>query len=205
MKRLLLLPLLILAGVCCATTMPLAGSFDLDASVPEVIHFDTAPWQSLDSSYSAMIKPYATENPLTAYPGVSGFTRHLGSVMFAGGDVIVWDGNTASGDMGILIQSGSGVAMSLAACEMTLEFAGESFTVYLPIIELGDFNSGLRDMHLWVGADGSTWYSNRLANHLGDPAIDAETSIGEGRLAAVPEPASLLLLGLGAMAIRRKS
>lgn len=166
------------------------GTFDIDG--PEGIGFDIIPWSDPGTIY---LWPFATSDTYT-WPGSP---YNLAQVLLSGGSFTVDDSDEKYGYLGIRIGNYTSDIQTFAACILTLDFIGSgSFDVYLP-----EFTFNANDnMFFWVAECGATYYANSLKG-AGDPDMLADEAIaaGDEYLARIPEPATVLLLGLGGIAL----
>jgi hypothetical protein len=103
---------------------------------------------------------------------------------------------------------------------VTLDFTSGSFDVFLPEFQFtfrwrGDGHDRTEDpykpdvdpMYLWVAHNGATYYANS-SKGCGAPDMTAAQAMALGdtylAAAAVPEPATLAILGLGALGLLRR-
>lgn len=180
--------------------IPATGTFDIIRDPPETpglnFSFESVPpiWPG---SPSVFVWPFATDD-LYAGPGSD---YNLAQAQFSNGSPAITDYGEIEGDLGVRIDNHTGETQTFAACILTLDFVEDSLDAYLPQFTFGHWNS----IFFWVAQSGATYYANSsrdvgLPNMLAADAMDA----GDDYLARTPEPATVALLGLGAVLLRRR-
>ena len=194
----------VLGGFTCgATTIPKSGTFDI--VVPVGISFDPIPWESDSAGEIVYLYPYATSDYNQGYSG-TGAGYNLVQAQFCDGNINITDADTVSGDLGIRVANYSGQSRTFEACVMTLNFSTTSFNIYMPKFSF----ESMYNIYFWVASSGATYYAHtsRAAGYLTQcgPNMSAADAIaaGDEYLAAVPEPTTVCLLGLGALVLLRK-
>ncbi|HUV40332.1 MAG TPA: PEP-CTERM sorting domain-containing protein [Sedimentisphaerales bacterium] len=194
----------LLCGIArSALIEPKNGQFDI-VTEPGMT-FNPVPWISASIAESVYLYPFATADYTAGYSG-NGAGYNLACAYFNNGLINVTDNDIVTGDLGIRVANYSGKTITFTPCTVTLNFPDTSFNVYLPEFT---FDS-MYNIYFWVADNGGTYYANtaKSAGHSIDCGPDmsaAETiAAGDEYLAAVPEPATVALLGLGGMLLCRK-
>ena len=188
---------------CGATPAPKSGTFDIVA--PVGVSLEPIPWESTSAGESVYLYPYATSDYNQGYSG-AGVGYNLVQAQFCDGSINISDADAVSGDLGIRVANYSGQSRTFEACVMTLDFSTTSFNVYMPQFSF----ESMHNIYFWVARSGATYYAHtsRAAGYLTQhgPNMSAADAIaaGDEYLAAVPEPATVCLLGLGALVLLRK-
>lgn len=179
--------------------IPKSGAFDIDGQ--SAISFDSIPWTSPNPYLYTHLWPFAADD---LYKETEpGSKYNLAHVSFSAGSFTVTDYGEKSGNLGIRIANFTGSTQTFEACILTLDFVGSgSFDIYLPEFTFGTS----KNMFFWVSESGATYCANSLKG-VGYPDMSAIVAMaaGDEYLVRVPEPATICLLGLGALGlIRRK-
>jgi hypothetical protein len=176
--------------------IPKDGIFDIDG--PSGLSFDLIPWMSPNPYSYLYLWPFAANDLYTE----SGSQYNLAQAILSGGSFTVTDKDEKYGDLGVRMGNYTGSTQTFAACILTLDFTGSgSFDIYLPEFT---FNTS-ENMFFWVAEGGATYYANSLKEG-GYPDMSADIAMAADDneyLARIPEPATVLLLGLGVLIIRR--
>jgi len=146
---------------------------------------------------SALIQPKNGQFDIVTDPGIS-FNNRL---------INITDSDIVTGDLAIRVANSSGQTITFEPCTVTLNFAQSTFNLYLPEFTF----QSMDNIYFWVSDNGATYYAN-TAKSPGQyidygPNMSAAAAIAAGDeylAAAVPEPATLALLGLGGMFLCRK-
>lgn len=193
----LILAMMALCGSIAQGVISKSGIFDIDG--PTGLSFDSVPWVSSGPYSYTYLWPFATDD---LYIG-PGSQYNLAQARFSGGSFTITDYDEKNGDLGVRIGNYTSGTQTFEACILTLDFiGGGSFDIYLP-----EFTFGTNEnIFFWVAENGTTYYANSLKG-AGYPDISADTAIAADNeyLAMAPEPATLLLLGIGALMLRRKN
>ena len=176
--------------------IPASGTFDIVIDPPDTsgVSFDPAPY----SGSLVYMWPFASDDGLYTSP----YSKYnLAYVRFMSGSIDTLDYSEQEGDLGIRVDNISGATQTFEPSILTLDFVADSFDVYLPGFTFDNWNS----MFFWVAQSGATYYGNSTKD-IGFPDITAEEAMAvEGQyLARIPEPATAMLFGLGALLLRRR-
>jgi len=179
--------------------IPASGTFDIviDPCSPAGVSFDPIPWTSPSLLESVYLWPFATDD-LYAGPGSN---YNLAQAQFVNGSINITDFGTIEGDLGIRASNNSGDTQTFEPSVLTLDFVGDSLSVYLPEFTFG----GGTNIFFWVAQSGATYYANS-SKDVGFPDISAThvMAAGDEYLARTPEPATAVLFGLGTLLLRRR-
>ncbi|MFA5251092.1 MAG: PEP-CTERM sorting domain-containing protein [Phycisphaerae bacterium] len=194
--------ILVIAAVFSSIALgdiPKSGTFNIAG--PTAVSFDSIPWTSPNPYQYIYLWPFAADD---LYEETEpGSTYNLALATLSAGSFTVADYGEKSGNLGIRIANFTGSTQSFDSCVLTLDFIGSgSFDVYLPEFTLG---TG-KNMFFWVSDIGETFYANSLKG-AGYPDMSAVTAMAAGDeylVGVIPEPATILLLGLGSLALPRK-
>jgi hypothetical protein len=183
--------IVVLSGSIASGTISKSGTFDINGS--SGLRFAPIPWVSPGPSQTAYLYPFAANN-LYDSPGSQ---YNLAAAQFLNGSIYVTDFAQKSGDLGIRIGNYSGSTQTFETSILTLDFIGcGSFDVYLPEFTFEQGNN----IFFWVSETGATYYANSSKGPgYPDLSADAATAAGDQYLARTPEPATLLLFGLGGL------
>jgi hypothetical protein len=194
-QRVLILVMMALCSGIAQGVIPKSGIFDTDGL--SGLNFDSVPWISSSPSASIYLWPLAANDLCTG----AGSKYNLAQARLSSGSFIVTDYGEKSGNLGIRIGNFTGRTQAFEACILTLDFIGSgSFDIYLPEFT---FETN-ENIFLWVAENGETYYANSLKG-AGYPDMSADTAMAadDEYLAMAPEPATLLLLGLGGLVLRK--
>jgi hypothetical protein len=178
--------------------IPANGTFGIVIDPPGTpgISFDPIPWVSPSLLESVYLWPFAKEGLYT----IPDSEYHLAQAQFADGSINITDPCIVEGDLGIRINNNSGATRTFGPSVLTLDFVGDSFDIYLP----GFTFDWMTDMFFWVAQSGATYYANS-SKDVGLPDMLAGQAMSDPQyLARTPEPATVALLGLGAVLLRRR-
>ncbi len=192
----LILAMIALCSGIAQGVIPKSGIFDIDG--PSGLSFDSIPWVSPNPYSYVYLWPFGT-NDLYTGPGSQ---YNLAQTLFSGGSFTITDYDEKNGNLGIRMGNYTTGTQTFEACILTLDFIGSgSFNVYLPEFT---FETN-ENMFFWVAENGATYFANSLKG-VGYPDISADVAMaaGDEYLAKVPEPATILLLSLGGLALLRK-
>ena len=180
---------------------PANGNYDINNITAAALLFNPDPWVSPSYAKTAFITVYATDDYENVYSGASNVCN-LTTVAFVNGDLNVYDKGLVSGDLAIRFGKSTSSDFTFAETIVKINFAGGPMDVYLPEVTL----TGSADMHLWVADNGNTYFANVTdgKGSLGVPNISPQKSIDDGHIAAIPEPATIAILGLGGFFLRRR-
>jgi hypothetical protein len=189
--------ILVIAALCSSTAqavIPKSGTFDIDNS--SELTFTPIPCVSPPTVY---LWPFASSDKYSTTPYK---IYNLAQVSFSAGSFTVEDSNEKSGDLGIRVGNYAGSTQIFEASIFTIDFVGSgSFDVYLPEFTFGKYEN----IFFWVAESGATYYA-RSSKGAGFPDMSAAEAMAAGDeylAGAVPEPATILLFGLGGLIIRR--
>ncbi|MCK5173778.1 MAG: PEP-CTERM sorting domain-containing protein [Planctomycetes bacterium] len=185
---------------------PKTGTFTLDENASPTVDFDQIPWTPAGSLGAVYLYPFASddlyekdEDPDTHQL----INDNLASVAFSNVGYSVNSLASKTGDLGVRIGNYSNADQTLDATVMTLSFLNEDFDVYLPEFTI----EKSQQMFFWVAESGSTYYANDPLGFADKPniyAIDAMADPSTFLAREVPEPATIILLSLGAVLIVKK-
>jgi hypothetical protein len=204
MRRLVIIVIAAMTTVCgdCAQAeldIPASGAFDVVRELPETpgLNFEPEPWVSPSLSATVYLWPFATDD-LYAGPGSQ---YNLALAQFQNGSINITDSVAVEGDLGIRINNNSGATRTFEPSVLTLDFVDDSLDVYL-----GEFTFEWgTDMFFWVAQSGATYYANS-SKGVGFPDLSAAhvMAAGDEYLARTPEPATVVLFGLGSLLLYRR-
>jgi hypothetical protein len=176
--------------------IPANGTFDIiiDPCDGPGVSFDPMPY----TGSLVYLFPFASEDGSYTSP----FSDYnLAFVSFQGGSIDISDFSEQEGDLGIRVDNISGSTQTLDPSVLTLDFDEGSFDVFLPGFTFDTLNS----MFFWIAESHATYYANS-SKDVGSPNITASEAMaaGDEYLARTPEPATVVLFGLGALLLRRR-
>jgi len=178
--------------------IPASGTFDIviDPCGPPGVSFDAIPC----TGSSVYLWPFASEDGSYTPPYLN---YNLAEVSFSSGFIIPTDKYEQTGDLGIRIANISGDNQTFNPSVLTLDFVEYSFDVYLPGFTIP--HDIWKSLFFWVAQSGATYYANSLKG-VGDIDMSADVAMRAGNeyLARIPEPATVVLFGLGAVLLRRR-
>jgi hypothetical protein len=174
-----------------ALDIPASGTFDIDGDAG--ISFDTIPYMG----YAVYLYPFASDDGSYTTPYSE---YNLAEVRFEGGSISVTDEGPIEGYLGVRIAN-QFTTQTFQPSILTLDLGEEAFDVYLPEFT---FDNG-DNMFFWVAQSGATYYASS-SKDVGFPDISAThiMAAGDEYLARTPEPATVVLLALGAVLLRRR-
>ena len=181
--------------------IPASGTFDIVIDPPDTpgVSFDPMPY----TGSGVHLLPFASEDGSYTSP----FNKYnLAYVLFIDGSITTSDYPEQEGDLGIRVFNNSTATQTFEPSVLTLDFVDDSlvdysFDVYLPGFTFDHEQS----MFFWVAESGATYYANS-SKDIGFPNMLASEAMaaGDEYLARTPEPATVLLFGLGALVLRRR-
>ena len=191
----LILAVIALCSGIAQGVIPKSGVFDTDGL--SGLNFDSVPWVCSNPYAYTYLWPFATNDLYTG----SGSKYNLAQARLSGGSFAVTDYGKKNGDLGIRIGNYTSGTQTFEDCILTLDFIGSgSFNIYLPEFT---FKTN-ENIFFWVAESGATYYANSLKG-VGYPDISATIAMAadDEYLARAPEPATILLLGLGGLVLRK--
>jgi len=195
-QHIFILAIAALCGGIVKGDTPKSGAFNIDG--PSAVSFDSVPWTSPIPSLYTYLWPFAANDLYNTTP----YSKYnLAKVAFSAGSFAVTDYGEKSGDLGIRVSNYTDSTQTFEACILTLGFIGSgSFDIYLPEFT---FEKN-ENMFFWVSESGATYYANFLKGvGLPDMTAVAAMAAGDEYLGSIPEPATVLLLGLGSLVLRK--
>ena len=179
--------------------IPASGTFDIVTDPPDTpgLNFEPEPWVSPSLMASVYLWPFATDDLFAG----TGSNYHLALAQFQNGNINITDSGAIEGDLGIRVHNNTGDPQTFEPSVLTLDFVDESLDVYLPEFTFGKGT----DMFFWVAESGFTYYANS-SEGVGFPDLSAGhvMALDDEYLAGTPEPATIVLFGLGALVLRRR-
>jgi hypothetical protein len=177
--------------------IPASGTFDIVIDPPGTpgISFDPIPY----TGSGVYLLPFASEDGSYISPYSD---YNLAYVAFIDGSIYLSDQYEQEGDLGIRVNNISNATQTFDSSVLTLDFVGDSLDVYLPGFTFDHGSS----MFFWVAESGATYYAHYSKDFSDAPnmlAADAMAA-GDEYLARTPEPATVVLLGLGVLLLRRR-
>ena len=208
MKKLVMILVIAVMTAACGDLaqaeldIPASGTFDIVTDPPDTpgLNFEPEPWVSPSFLESVLLWPFATDD---LYSGVGKEQYHLALAQFQNGNINITDSDPCSieGDLGIRIHNSTSDPQTFELSVLTLDFVDDSLDVFLP----GFTFEGGTDMCFWVAQSGFTYYANS-SEGVGFPDLSAGhvMALDDEYLAGTPEPATIVLFGLGALVLRRR-
>lgn len=186
---------------------PKTGTFALDENASPSVTFDPIPWTPAGSLGTVYLYPFASddlyekdEDPDTHQL----INDNLANVAFSNTGYSVNTITPKTGDLGIRIGNYSNADQAITETVMTLSFLNEDFDVYLPAFTV----EKSQQIFFWVAESGSTYYANDPLGFADSPNIYAIDAMADPAYylarEAIPEPATIILLSLGAVLIAKK-
>lgn len=176
--------------------IPASGTFDIviDPCDTPGVSFDTIPY----TGSSVYLWPFASDDGSYTSPYSD---YNLVRVWFSDGTITLANEREQQGDLGIRVDNISGSTQTFDPSVLTLDFVEGSFDVFLPGFTFETLNS----IFFWVAESGATYYAN-FSKDVGFPNMSAADAMAAGNeyLARTPEPATVALLGLGVVLLRRR-
>jgi len=192
-QHIFILAIMALCGGIAQAVTPKSGTFDINGSSGVAVA--PVPYVSTPSVY---LWPFASSDNYSTTP----YSKYnLAQVAFSSGSFTVTDSGQKSGDLGIRVGNYTGSTKTFESCILTLDFLGSgNFDVYLPEFTFGKNEN----VFFWVSESGATYYANSLKGAgFPDMSATAAMAAGDEYLGNVPEPATVLLLGLGSLSLRK--
>ncbi|MHC4722484.1 MAG: PEP-CTERM sorting domain-containing protein [Planctomycetota bacterium] len=181
--------------------IPASGTFDIIIDPPETpgLNFEPEPWVSPSLLANVLLWPFATDDLYTG----AGSDYNLALAQFQNGNINITDSDSGAieGDLGIRIHNNTGDPRTFEPSVLTLDFVDDSLDVFLPEFTFG----GGTDLFFWVAQSGATYYADS-SKGVGFPDFSAGhvMDLDDEYLARTPEPATVVLFGLGALVLRRR-
>lgn len=201
MRRLVIIVIAATTAACggfarAELDIPASGTFDIVIDPPDTpgISFDPIPY----SGFLVYMWPFASDDGSYTSP----FDKYnLAYVTFQSGSIDISDYSEQEGDLGIRVFNNSTATQTFEPSVLTLDFVDDSLDVYLPGFTFDNWDS----IFFWVAESGATYYANSSGDVDFPDMTASEAMAVEGQyLARTPEPATVVLFGLGALLLGRK-
>jgi hypothetical protein len=128
-------------------------------------------------------------------------TDNLAWARFSNGTIVFKDDyGVKTGDLGVRFTNNTVGVQTFIESVITLKFTDRTLNVYLPefTFDFGD------DFCFWISTTGVTYYANSSKGPGFTNMTATDTmAAGDLYLAAVPEPATVLILGFGTLFFRK--
>jgi hypothetical protein len=191
----LILMVFALVGKAYAVDVPMYGTFGIEGTAPSPVNFNPAPWVSPDLLNVVNVYPFAASGLYNSS------TDNLAWAKFSNGTIVFkTDYGVKTGDLGVRFSNNTTGVQTFIGSVLTLKFTDRTLNVYLPEFT---FDSG-DNFCFWVSTTGATYYANSSKGPGFSNMIAADAmAAGDLYFAAAPEPATVIILGLGTVFLVR--